>query len=71
MNASEGIFRALLAVGLTLLVLTTGLFVLQEPGTADYVITVLALVVQAVIVLVAVAGLYLGVDPLAPILDEE
>jgi len=70
MHASKGIFRALLAVGLTLLVLTVGLFVLQEPGTADYVVTILSLVVQVVMVLVAVAGLYFEWDPFETFIEE-
>jgi peptidoglycan/LPS O-acetylase OafA/YrhL len=71
MNASEGAFRALLAVGLGLLVLTTGLFTLQEPETAEYAITVLSLAVQVVMVLVAAAGLYFRWDPLGPLVEEE
>ena len=71
MNASQGAFRALLAIGLSLLVLTAGLFVLQEPGTADYVVTVLSLAVQAVMVLVGAAGLYFEWDPLGPLIEEE
>ncbi|QLH84773.1 hypothetical protein [Halosimplex pelagicum] len=71
MNASEGVFRTLLAVGLALLVLTAGLFVLQEPGTGGYAVTVISLVAQAVMVLVGAAGLYFEWDPLAPLFDEE
>jgi len=70
MNASQGVFRTLLAVGLALLVLTAGLFALQTPGTAGYVVTVLSLVVQVVMVLVGAAGLYFEWDPLAPLFDE-
>jgi hypothetical protein len=70
MHASKGVFRALLAVGLTLFILTSGLFVLQGPGTRGYVVTVLSLVVQAVMVLVGAAGLYFGWDPFAVFFEE-
>lgn len=70
MHASKGIFRALLAVGLTLLVLTGGLFVFQEAGTADYVVTILSLVVQVVMVLVGAAGLYYEWDPFETLVEE-
>lgn len=70
MHASKGVFQALLAVGLTLLALTAGLFALQPPGTAGYVVTLLSLVVQVVMVLVAVGGLYFEWDPFEPFLEE-
>ncbi|WP_436923566.1 hypothetical protein [Halosimplex amylolyticum] len=70
MHASKGIFRALLAVGLTLLVLTAGLFVLQEPGTAGYVVSILSLVVQVLLVALGAAGLYFEWDPFATFFEE-
>ncbi|QLH79782.1 hypothetical protein HZS55_21885 [Halosimplex rubrum] len=70
MNASEGAFRALLAIGLALLVLTAGLFTLQEPGTGGYAVTVVSLAAQVVMVLLGAAGLYFGWDPLASIVEE-
>ncbi|WP_459194784.1 hypothetical protein [Halosimplex sp. J119] len=69
MHASKGIFRALLAVGLTLFVLTVGLFVLQEPGTRGYVVTILSLGTQLIIIAIGAAGLYFEWEPLS-VLEE-
>ncbi|MFC7142098.1 hypothetical protein ACFQMA_19960 [Halosimplex aquaticum] len=70
MHASKAVFRALLAVGLALLVMTAGLFVLQERGTAGYVVSILSLAVQVVMVIVGAAGLYFEWDPFAPLIEE-
>lgn len=70
MNANEGVFRALLAVALTLAALTLPLFLLQEPGMEGYVVSLLSLVVQSGLVAIALAGLYFGWKPFS-ILETE
>lgn len=63
MNVSAAIFKALLAVTLTLAVLLLAVFPFQEPGSGSRVVSILALAVQAVTILVAGAGLYFGWRP--------
>ncbi|GAB3670562.1 hypothetical protein [Halopiger thermotolerans] len=70
MNTSEAIFRALLAITLTLAVILLALFPFQEPGTGGYIMSVLTLSIQGVLILVAAAGLYFEWEPFS-FIDEQ
>ena len=63
MNTSESVFRALLAITLTLAIILLALFPFQEPGTGSYVVSILGLSIQGVLILVCVGGLYFGWEP--------
>lgn len=63
MDTSEAVFRALLSITLTLAIILLALFPFQEPGSEGRVISILALSVQGVMILIAVAGLYFGWKP--------
>lgn len=63
MNTSEAVFRALLAIVLTLAIILLAMFPFQEPGSGSYVVSILALSVQGVLIAVCAAGLYFGWQP--------
>lgn len=63
MDTSEAVFRALLAITLTLAIVLLALFPFQEPGSGSRVVSILALAVQSAMILVATAGIYFGWKP--------
>ncbi|WP_126664914.1 hypothetical protein [Haloterrigena salifodinae] len=63
MDTSEAVFRALLSITLTLAIILLALFPFQEPGSAGRVVSILALSIQAVIIVIAATGLYFGWEP--------
>ncbi|ESP89368.1 hypothetical protein [Candidatus Halobonum tyrrellensis] len=63
-TTSEVVFRIVLVLSATLAVLVLAVFPFQRPGTGSWVVSVLALCVQALLIAVAGVGLYLGWQPL-------
>jgi len=64
MSLSKTVFRFLLVI-MTFLALVTGfLFLLQEPGTGSYVVSVLTLVIQLSFILFLVVALRRDWEPL-------
>ncbi|NUB93369.1 hypothetical protein HT576_20425 [Haloterrigena sp. SYSU A121-1] len=63
MDTSEAVFRALLSITLTLAIILLALFPFQEPGSAGRIVSILALGIQAVMIVIAAAGLYFDWEP--------
>ncbi|WP_408960343.1 hypothetical protein [Natrinema sp. 74] len=65
MDTSEAVFRALLSITVTLAIVLLVFVPFQEPGSAGRVVSILALSIQAVMIVIATAGLYFGWEPFA------
>jgi hypothetical protein len=63
MNVSEWIFRFVLVITTTLAVLTIVVFPFQQPGSGSWVVSIVTLVIQCFLILVAGAGIYFGWEP--------
>ncbi|MFB6150729.1 MAG: hypothetical protein ABEJ40_02880 [Haloarculaceae archaeon] len=67
MSLSKMVFRFLLVIFSFFALLTAFLFVLQKPGSAGWVISIVTLVIQCSFLLFLAVALYLDWQPLDPL----